>query len=197
MATRPSGIARTARRLGLAAVAMFGFGYALVPLYDVACEALGLNGRSSALEQAATAPAGSGTAAGAAAREVDRSRTVTVEFVGNAGQGLEWDFGPSVARMTVHPGAVMETTYRAHNRADRTIVGQAVPSVAPGSAAKYFHKIECFCFTRQPLAAGERKDMLVRFQVDPKLDPAVHTLTLSYTFFETDKAASAGAKPAS
>lgn len=191
MATRAFRVARTTRRLGLAALAMFGFGYALVPMYNVACEALGLNGRSSALEQAVTAPTPS------TAQDVDLSRTVTVEFVGNSGQGLEWDFGPSVARMTVHPGAVMETTYRAHNRADRDIVGQAVPSVAPGSAAKYFHKIECFCFTRQPLAAGEHKDMLVRFRVDPKLDPSVHTLTLSYTFFDTDKAASAGAKPAS
>lgn len=191
MAAGAPRIGRTARRLGLAALVMFSFGYALVPIYNVACEALGLNGRSSALEQAATAPVAS------AGGEVDLSRTVTVEFVGNSGQGLEWDFGPSVARMAVHPGAVMETTYRAYNRSGHDIVGQAVPSVAPGHAAKYFHKIECFCFTRQPLAAGEHKDMLVRFRVDPRLDPAVHTLTLSYTFFDTDKSATSAAGPAS
>jgi cytochrome c oxidase assembly protein subunit 11 len=175
-----TGSARTARRLALAALAMFGFGFALAPLYDVACEALGLNGRSQALNRQASAvqtePA------------VDRSRTVTVEFVASTAQGMPWAFGPSVARMQVHPGELAHTTYRARNLSQRPVVGQAVPSVAPGSAAKYFHKLECFCFTRQELAAGEEKDMPVRFRLDPKLDPAVHTVTLSYTFFDAGSA---------
>lgn len=183
--TAARGVSRTVRRLVLAALAMFGFGYALVPMYNVACDVLGLNGRAEGLNRAAVVePVGAGGS-------VDLDRTVTVEFVGSAGQGLEWDFRPNVARMEVHPGELVETTYRAHNRADRTVVGQAVPSVAPGSAARHFTKMECFCFTRQPLAAGESKDLLVRFRVDPKLDPSVRTLTLSYTFFDTGEKAPA------
>ena len=186
-------VGRTVRRLALAALAMFGFGYALVPIYNVACEQLGLNGRASTLSQAAPA---SDTAVSAPAADTQTpARMVTVEFVGNAGQGLEWDFRPNTARMQVRVGELVETTYHVHNRAAHTIVGQAVPSVAPGSAARHFHKIECFCFTRQPLAAGESKDLPVRFRVDPQLAAGVHTLTLSYTFFDAGAQDAAPATP--
>lgn len=182
--TQPSQVTRTVRRLALGTVAMFGFGYALVPIYNVACEQFGLNGRSSTLgEQRAAETAG-------ASSQVDKARLVTVEFLGNTAGDLGWDFAPAVSRLSVHPGAIVVVNYRAHNRSAHDTVGQAVPSVAPGPAAKHFHKLECFCFTRQPLAAGASKDMQVRFQIDPDLDAAISTVTLSYTFFEVEAAVS-------
>jgi cytochrome c oxidase assembly protein subunit 11 len=178
--TRASGTARDRanrrlfRRFGLAAIAMFGFGYALVPLYNVFCEVTGLNGKTgSAVEQVAG--------------PVDRSRTVTVEFTASVNQGMPWEFRPVQKRMQVHPGEEMVALYTARNTTSDTIVGQAVPSVSPGAAATYFKKIECFCFSRQELKAGEAREMPVRFVVDPKLDPAIRTVTLSYTFFNTDR----------
>ena len=182
MDERQRKVARTTRRLALAAVLMFGFGFALVPLYNVMCEALGLNGKSSALTGAATAGPQAGPASGTPGREV------VIEFVANTNAELAWDFRPAVARMTVRVGETAETVYVAHNRSTHAVTGQAVPSVAPGLAAKHFQKIECFCFTEQTLAAGEQKDMKVRFRVDPALADSVHTLTLSYTFFDLHKA---------
>lgn len=176
---RQRNVARTTRRLALAAVLMFGFGFALVPLYDVLCEVVGLNGKSSALRDVAS---DSGAQAAAQAREV------TVEFVATTNAELPWDFRPQVARMKVRVGQPAEAIYVAHNRAAQEITGQAIPSVAPGVAAKHFHKVECFCFTEQKLAAGEQKDMKVRFRIDPELSRDVHTVTLSYTFFDLHKA---------
>lgn len=164
---------RTAIKLGAVAVAMFLFGYALVPLYDVICQVTGLNGKTG---RAQTASAG-----------VDRSRTVTVEFVGQAQAGLPWEFRPMVRSVDVHPGEITTAKYYARNRADEAITGQAVPSVAPGRAAAQFKKIECFCFTQQTLKAGEAREMAVQFTVDPQLAPEVQTVTLSYTFFNTDR----------
>jgi cytochrome c oxidase assembly protein subunit 11 len=164
---------RTVKRLGIVAVLMFGFGFALVPLYDVFCDITGLNGKTGRveLEQALTA-------------EVDEDRLVTVEFLGRANSDLPWEFRPMVRRIKVHPGEVTEVHYFAQNTADHVIVGQAVPSVAPGQAGKYFNKTECFCFTRQTLAAGEGKEMPIRFVVDPALPENVRTVSLSYTFFQ-------------
>ncbi len=175
-------VARTTRRVALAAVLMFGFGFALVPLYNVMCEAIGLNGKSSAL---------TGVAAGASATSAAPAgpgREVTVEFVASTNAELPWDFRPAVGRMKVRVGETAEAVYVARNRAAHAVTGQAIPSVAPGLAAKHFHKIECFCFTEQTLAAGEQKDMTVRFRVDPELADSVHTLTLGYTFFDLHKA---------
>ncbi len=166
---------RMFRRLGLAALAMFGFGYALVPLYNVFCEVTGLNGKPT------------GRIESAAAVTPDRSRTVTVEFTASVHRGMPWEFRPEQKRMQVHPGEEMVARYTARNATSDTIVGQAIPSVSPGLAAAHFRKIECFCFSRQELKAGETREMPVRFVVDPDLDPAVRTVTLSYTFFNTDK----------
>ena len=179
----------TLTKLVVVAGIMFGFGYALVPIYNVAGEQLGLNGRSSALSQATTT---ADTPASAGSTETP-ARMVTVEFVGNAGQGLEWDFHPNTPRMQVRVGELVETTYHVRNRAAHTIVGQAVPSVAPGSAARHFHKIQCFCFEEQTLKPGETLDMPVVFFVDPEIvkDPdlrTVDTITLSYTFYPADDA---------
>jgi cytochrome c oxidase assembly protein subunit 11 len=175
---------RTAVKLGAVAAAMFLFGYALVPLYDVICQVTGLNGKTAGRAEAASGG-------------IDRSRTVTVEFVGQVQTGLPWEFRPMVNSIDVHPGETTTVKYYARNRADESIVGQAVPSVAPGLAAAQFKKIECFCFTQQELKAGEGREMAVQFVVDPKLAPEVQTVTLSYSFFNADRVSAQkyGARP--
>jgi cytochrome c oxidase assembly protein subunit 11 len=163
------------RRLAFTALGMFGFGFALVPLYNVFCDITGLNGKTG----------GAIDAVAASSSPVDKSRLITVEFLSAVESGLPWDFRPVTTKMQVHPGEIHETHYIARNRSDHKVVGQAIPSVAPGSAAKYFNKIECFCFTEQTLAGGEERLMAVRFVLDPELPAAVSTVTLSYTFFES------------
>ena len=162
---------RIALQLGAMAVAMFGFGYLLVPLYDVFCELVGVGNKG--LVQAATVTI-----------EPDLSRTVTVEFVANLPDGAQWEFRPTVARMQVHPGELAGTAFYARNAASGARVAQAVPSIAPQLATSHFRKTECFCFTQQRFAAGEGRDMAVRFVVDPALPREVEVVTLSYTFFE-------------
>lgn len=168
----PSRTAGLAKMLVAAALA-FGFTFSLVPLYRIACEkVLGIRVDNTA--------ASAGTAA------VAEDRWVTIEFDGGVNSKLPWQFRPTEATMRVRPGQQYETMYFAHNDSDRTIVGSAVPSVAPARASGYFSKTECFCFTAQTLHAGESRDMPVRFIVDPALPANVKTLTLSYTFFKND-----------
>lgn len=174
-----SGNVRSFVRVAAVAVAMFGFGYLLVPLYDVFCEITGLNGKTGRLEEAAVADR----------YEPDLTREIKVQFVANNNLGMPWEFGPSVATMTVHPGKVYATTFLARNPTSRDMIGQAVPSVAPGRASRYFNKTECFCFNQQPLAAGETKEMPLRFIVDPNLPRDVTTLTLAYTVFDVTRVA--------
>lgn len=158
-------------------VVSFAFGYALIPLYRIACEQVfGIRLDS----QAATTPA--------PAYAVDEKRTVTVEFDGTVNSRLPWRFHPNQRTMTVHPGQPYDTTYFAANQADYAIVGSAVPSVAPAEASAYFIKTECFCFTQQQLASGEQRDMPVRFVIDPDLPENIKTITLSYTFLENTAA---------
>lgn len=157
----------------IVSVASFAFGYALIPLYRIACEQVfGIRLDS----QAATTPA--------PAYAVDEARTVTIEFDGTVNSRLPWQFHPNQRTMTVHPGQPYDTTYFAANEADYAIVGSAVPSVAPAEASAYFIKTECFCFTQQQLASGEQRDMPVRFVIDPDLPENIKTITLSYTFLE-------------
>ena len=164
---------RLTLKLAGLAIAMFGFGYALVPFYEVMCEYTGLGGKTGIV-----------TAAEAAVLPVDRAREVVVEFDTNINGTLLWSFASLQRRITVHPGELTEVYFIAENSADHTVVGQAVPSVAPAKAAPYFNKTECFCFTQQTLAPGERRKMPVRFVVGADLPPGVSTVTLSYTFFE-------------
>jgi cytochrome c oxidase assembly protein subunit 11 len=166
-------------RVAIVAVAMFGFGYLLVPLYDVFCEITGLNGKTGRIDEAEIA----------ARYEPDMSRMVTVQFIANNNLGMPWEFAPVVASMQVHPGKLYSTSFTAYNPTGRNMVGQAVPSVAPGKASRYFNKTECFCFNQQPLAAGETKDMPLRFIVDPNLPRDVNTLTLAYTVFDVSQVA--------
>jgi len=167
---------RVVKRLGLAALAMFGFGFALVPLYDVFCDITGINGKTGRIEAEA-----------ALSQKVDEDRLVTVEFLSSVNSKLPWEFKPMVRKIKVHPGEVTEVNYFARNKTDGMVAGQAVPSVAPGLAAKYFNKTECFCFTRQTLQANESKEMPLRFVVDPALPEEIRTVSLSYTFFPAEE----------
>ena len=178
----------TNRRLGwklaAAALAMCGFGYLLVPLYQVYCKTTGFNGTTSRIDYA-----------DALASKPDASRLVTIEFVANTQGNLPWEFRPEVAHMQVHPGEIVLTKFHARNLGNNAIVGQAIPSVTPGQGAPYFHKVECFCFSRQPLAPVEGKELPVQFVVDPELPRQIGTLTLSYTFFDVpDASGDAGAR---
>jgi cytochrome c oxidase assembly protein subunit 11 len=157
---------------------MFGFGFALVPLYDVFCDITGLNGKTGRIELEE-----------ALSQTVDEDRLVTVEFLGVVHSELPWEFRPMVRRIKVHPGEVTEVNYYAMNKTDNIVAGQAIPSLAPGLAAKYFNKTECFCFTRQSLGPGEAKEMPLRFVVDPALPEDVRTVSLSYTFFQAEAVA--------
>ncbi len=151
---------------------MFGFGFAMVPLYDVFCDITGINGKTGRIEQEA-----------ALSQQVDKERLVTVEFLATVNSELPWEFKPMIRKIKVHPGEVTEVNYFARNKTDRLVAGQAIPSLAPGLAAKYFNKTECFCFTRQTLQPGESKEMPLRFVVDPQLPEEIRTVSLSYTFF--------------
>jgi cytochrome c oxidase assembly protein subunit 11 len=172
-ADRATANRKVVKRLTVAAIAMFGFGFALVPLYDVFCDITGINGKTGRIELE--------TALG---QTVDEDRLVTVEFLATVHSELPWEFKPMVRRIKVHPGEVTEVNYYAVNKTDELVTGQAVPSLAPGLAAKYFNKTECFCFTRQSLGPGEGKEMPLRFVVDPGLPDEVRTVSLSYTFYQ-------------
>jgi cytochrome c oxidase assembly protein subunit 11 len=175
--TRPN-LFLLAKKGWMIALGFFAFGFALVPLYNIACEhVLGIK-----LEQGAT------DANAAAALVVDESRLITVQFMANTKSKLPWEFRAEKTTMQVHPGALSEAWFDATNVSERDIVGNAVPSVAPNSASLYFNKTECFCFTEQLLKAGETKRMPVRFVVDPRLPKDISTLTLAYTFLENDVA---------
>jgi cytochrome c oxidase assembly protein subunit 11 len=164
---------RVVKRLGIAALLMFGFGFAMVPLYDVFCDITGLNGKTGRIELEE-----------ALSQTVDEDREVTVEFLATVHSDLPWEFRPMVKKVKVHPGEVIEVNYFARNKTGEMVTGQAVPSLAPGLAAKYFSKTECFCFTRQALGPGEGKEMPLRFIVDPELPENVRTVSLSYTFYQ-------------
>lgn len=151
---------------------MFGFGFAMVPIYDVLCEVTGLNGKTGRLD-----------ASEKKTLTVDQERLVTVEFDTNVNEHLPWGFRAKDYKLTVHPGEVGEAIFLVSNKTDRLIVGQAIPSVAPSQASLYFNKTECFCFDEQTLQPNEEREMKVRFVVDTKLPRKIETMTLSYTFF--------------
>ncbi|MFA0508127.1 MULTISPECIES: cytochrome c oxidase assembly protein [unclassified Vibrio] len=158
--------------LVLSVVAMFGFGFALVPLYDVMCEALGINGKTNTVS--AVQPQG---------MQPDYSRTVRVEFMSHIKPDMPWQFSPEVRVLEVHPGEVVQTNYIAKNLSGASLVGQAVPSVSPGMGATYFNKMECFCFNQQPLDGHKSAEMGLIFYIEPDIPESIHTLTLSYTLF--------------
>jgi cytochrome c oxidase assembly protein subunit 11 len=166
------------RKLAVIAVLMFGFGYALVPLYKSICEALGINILSLSERQVT----GVGKPADGSNTQIDRSRTITVEFDANA-RG-PFDFKPAQSSLEVHPGELTTVMYEFRNSQNRTVAAQAIPSYAPKQATAHFNKLECFCFNEYTLAPGESKQWPVVFVIDPRLPKDVRTITLSYTFFE-------------
>jgi cytochrome c oxidase assembly protein subunit 11 len=165
-------------KLALIVALMFGFGYALVPLYRAICDALGINVLSVSEIQTSSI----GKAGAAPNTQVDRTRTITVEFDANA-RG-PWHFKPAQNSIQVHPGELATVMYEFRNMQDRTMAAQAIPSYAPKQASPHFNKLECFCFNEYTLAPGESKQWPVAFVIDPRLPKDVTTITLSYTFFE-------------
>ena len=173
--------ARLARRLALAVLGMFGFGFAMVPLYSLICDVTGINS------------VGSSAAGGRVAMDdvvyggVDERRLVTVEFDITLNAGLPWDVTPEVKTMQVHPGKAYEVIFTAENKTDEVVVTQAVPGITPWQATEHFNKVECFCFNQQTLQPRERKAMPLRFVINRKLPEKYGTVTLSYTFMNTDR----------
>ena len=169
---------RSTRKMILLAVASFGFAFAMVPMYNIACEKVfGIKLDNSARAEPKLA-----------GKAIDETRTVQVYFDGTVNSKLPWAFAPVRTSMTVVPGKLYSTSYNARNTAAFATVGNAAPSIAPNQFSAYFSKTECFCFTEQALAAGESRDMPVRFIVSPDLPKEITTLTLSYTFFINDAA---------
>jgi cytochrome c oxidase assembly protein subunit 11 len=164
-------------KLGVIAIGMFAFGYALVPIYRAICEATGINILALTERQIpgkiTSLPANT---------QVDTSRTIIVEFDANV-RG-PWDFRPMVRYMVVHPGELSTVMYEFQNIQPRVMAAQAIPSYAPRHAARHFNKLECFCFTQYTLQPGEAKEWPVAFVIDPRIPRDVTTITLSYTFFE-------------
>lgn len=164
-------------KLGATGVLMFVFAvWVLPPIYDVFCQVTGLNGKTGGRYEAVDM------------REVDTSRSITVQFIAVNNEEMPWQFKPSVRSIKVHPGEQTRVDYLAVNPTNRDMIAQAIPSVVPFKASTYFHKTECFCFEQQPLQAGESAEMPMLFIVDQDLPPEVHTITLSYTLFDvTDR----------
>jgi len=160
--------------LSLASVLMFGFGFAMVPLYSVLCAVTGINGKT-------------GGAVNYDNELVDKSRTITVEFLATNHEELDWEFSPRDKKITLHPGELKRTAYFARNNTDKTMVVQAIPSVTPGLAARHMKKTECFCFTRQVFKAHQEMEMPLIFHLDVDLPKNITTLTLSYTMFDLSR----------
>lgn len=182
-ALRP-GNRKTLIKLVLFSTLMFGFGYALVPLYSVFCNLTGLN------------QTGLGLHATPVNTQVDTGRLVDIEFDTNV-HDMPWKFRPLQAHISVHPGAVSQVEFEVVNNKNEAVTGQAIPSFGPSDAAQYFHKLSCFCFSKQTVAAGQTTRMPVVFVVDPSLPKDIGTITLSYTFFEVEgnKHSESGAVP--
>ncbi|MGQ5523554.1 cytochrome c oxidase assembly protein [Chitinimonas sp. PSY-7] len=161
---------RTLTKLLVVAVGMFGFGFALVPFYEKICQVTGINNLLRPDEVINT--------------QVDTQRTVTIQLDANLRSELPWRFAPEQTSLKVHPGQLVQVMYDIESSAPRPIVGQAIPSYGPGRAAEFFNKLECFCFAQQTFQPGEKRRMPVVFVIDPKLPTDIHTITLSYSFFE-------------
>lgn len=175
MSASPLGSLGVWKMLGIS-LGAFAFAFSMVPLYRITCEKVfGIR-----LEK--------GPDAAAVAAAPTDGRWVTVQFDGGVNSKLPWRFAPKQNAMRVQVGRQYEALFAASNVSDRAIVGNAVPSIAPARASRYFNKTECFCFTEQVLKAGETRRMPVRFFVDPRLPADVRELTLSYTFYANEAA---------
>ncbi len=161
-------------KLVSAPILMFAFAYAMVPIYDVFCDITGFNGTTGRVNSEQQ-------------YEVDENRKVDVSFFAMTMGGFPVQFGPKVSSMTIVPGKFYTASYIAKNNTDQTVIGQAIPSVAPTDAALYFKKLECFCFNRQVFKPHEEVEMTLRFVVEPELDKRIKDISLSYNFFKLEK----------
>jgi cytochrome c oxidase assembly protein subunit 11 len=159
-------------KLMLVVVGMFGFGFALVPLYDVFCDLTGINGKTSS------------TAALYENIEIDESRLITVEFITRSNTGMPWLFESQTKRIKVHPGQLNQVDFTVQNPSNRTVIGQAVPSVSPGPAALFLNKTECFCFNHQELKPGQQAVLPMKFYVDPQIPDDINYFTVQYTMYD-------------
>lgn len=163
---------RLVTKLLFTVVGMFGFGFAMVPLYDVICDITGLNGKTGdqivALEEPSSVS----------------DRLITVQFLAQNSAGMSWNFGANDPQVKVHPGEVKVVSYHAKNSQGYAMTGQAIPSVAPNEAAQYLKKLECFCFQEQVLQPGEQVEMGIRFFIDESIPEHITKLTLSYSLFD-------------
>lgn len=166
---------RLALKLGAFAVLALGFGFALVPLYDVVCKVIGINGRTENFAQAPVNVV------------VDPDRWVRVQFLSQPTPNLPVEFRPSQTSLRINPGEIVLARYWIKNISDTALTGNAIPSVTPDKAVEHFKKLDCFCFREQTLAPGEERELAVSFWVDPALPKAVTDVTLSYAFFATPK----------
>ncbi|MFT5482202.1 MAG: cytochrome c oxidase assembly protein subunit 11 [Halieaceae bacterium] len=170
-------VGRTVLSLSIIAVAMFAFVFVvMVPLYNVLCDALGLNGKTS------------GERYSSVLAQVVEDRVVTVQFIASNNDGMSWAFRPTETALAVNPGAINSTVFYAKNSQAQDMIAQAIPSISPSRAAEYFHKTECFCFNQQPLEGGAETDMPLQFIVDQDLPKDIKTITLSYTLFDVTPA---------
>ncbi len=168
---------KTLITLVIVVVAMFGFGFAMVPLYQVFCDIAGINGKINTSNRQKISST------------IDKSRFIKIEFLAVNNESLPWSFYPMTQVIKVHPGEVTRISYYAKNNSNHTMTVQAVPSVSPGMAATHIKKTECFCFTSQTLKAGAKMAMPVLFHVDSELPKNIHTISMSYTLFDKDKQA--------
>ena len=159
-------------KLSAIALGSFGFGFLLVPLYNVICGITGVGDQSLLLRKAK------------AAEHLDPTRTITVEFLGTTASNGTFEFRPLKREIEVHPGKLYSAEFFFHNLTGRDTIAQAVPSIAPSKVTGYFHKTECFCFSPQHFTASEQRDMPVRFIIDPAIPSYVDRITLSYTFYD-------------
>ncbi len=166
----------TLRKIVLIVILMFGFAYGLTLLYDLICDKFGWNGKTQRINLTE-----------ATKFKADKSRVITVVFDSNVNSALPWKFYPKTPKIDVHPGAITRVVYIAKNLSNKAVTGQATFNVTPPEAARYFKKSDCFCFTKQKLKAGEEKEMVVLFTIDPRVSKKVKTVYLSYTFFNIDK----------
>lgn len=177
-APQSGGHGKSVSKILLVVVGMFGFGYALVPLYDVFCDITGINGKTNT-EAAVYKP-----------QDIDETRTITVDFITRTNSGMPWEFTAQTRKVDVHPGQMSEVAFYVKNPTQRDIIAQAVPSVSPGTASLYLNKTECFCFQHQPLKAGEEAIMPMVFYIDPQLPEDITFFTLQYTLYDiTEQAA--------
>lgn len=162
-------------KLVVIAIIMFGFGYALVPLYEAFCRVTGFGGKTDIVAESA------------AQKAIAGNREIEVTFTSHSHTSLPWEFKPITKKLNLKLGELQDAKFYVKNYSNRPITGMATFNVTPPRAGFHFKKTDCFCFTKQVLEPGEEQEMAVRFMLDSEMPDDVHELTLSYTFFDNDK----------